>query len=247
MRLYAIGDLHLHFQAPLKARVQLTDPLWKDHEERLRKSCLRLVKPEDTLLLMGDHSWGRNLAECEQDFAYIEALPGRKILLRGNHDMFWDAKKTAALNERFAGRLAFLQNNSYAYQDIALVGTKGFTFEGPFYLNARRQIVGWDQEAEAHAEKIMERELSRLRQSFEAARAAGYRRYIMLLHYPPTNILERESGFTRMAEEYGAEQVIYAHCHGSTRFRDSLLGPVRGIRYSLVSGDYLNWTPMKVL
>ena len=103
MSLYAIGDLHLHFQAPLKARVQLTDPLWKDHEERLRKSCLRLVKPEDTLLLMGDHSWGRNLAECEQDFAYIEALPGRKILLRGNHDMFWDAKKTAALNERFAG------------------------------------------------------------------------------------------------------------------------------------------------
>ncbi|MBQ9197785.1 MAG: metallophosphoesterase [Clostridia bacterium] len=247
MSLYAIGDLHLHFQSELKAQAQLHDRLWKDHEAKLRANCLRMIGPEDTLLLAGDHSWGKNLTECEADFEYIMALPGRKILLRGNHDMFWDAKKTQALNARFAGKLLFLQGNHYTYGDYALVGTKGFTFEGPFYLDAHRRVVGWDTDAEDHARKIIERELVRLRASFENARAAGYRKYIMFLHYPPTNILEAGSGFTDMAEEYGAEQVIYAHCHGESRFHDSLMGDMNGVRYSLVSGDYLRWKPFKIL
>ena len=248
MSLYAIGDLHLHFQAQIKAQSQLHDKLWKDHEEKFRRSCLRLLRPDDTLMLLGDHSWGRNLAECEADLAYIEDLPGRKILLRGNHDMFWDAKKTDDLNRRFAGRLHFLQNNYFAYREYALVGTKGFTFEGPFYVDTRSHaVVGWDEEAEAHAQKLVARELERLRVSFEAAKKDGYSRFIMLLHYPPTNILEAASGFTDMAEEYGAEQVIYAHCHGESRFRDSLTGEMNGVRYSLAAGDYLRWKPLKIL
>ena len=247
MALYAIGDLHLHFQSELKAREQLKGRLWKDHEEKFQKNCAKLLTDEDTLILAGDHSWGRNLEECEQDFAYIEALPGRKILTRGNHDMFWDAAKTERLNERFEGRLHFLQNNYFAYRDWALVGTKGFTFEGPFYLNRRGQIIGWDEEAEERAKKLVARELERLRVSFEAAKADGFERFIMILHYPPTSILERESGFTRMAKEYGASQVIYGHCHGETRFFDSLLGEVDGITYRLASGDFLRWRPEKIL
>ncbi|MBQ4307072.1 MAG: metallophosphoesterase [Lachnospiraceae bacterium] len=247
MSLYAIGDLHLHFQAELKARAQLTDRAWKKHEEKFRKNCAKLVRPSDTLLLLGDHSWGRNLEECAQDFEYIKALPGRKILLRGNHDMFWDAKKTESLNRQFAGELEFLQNNYYSYRDYALVGTKGFTFEGPFWLDSRGRIIDWDEKAEMHAKKLVERELERLRESFEAAKRDGFARFIMLLHYPPTNILEKESGFTRMAEEYGAEQVIYAHCHGESRFHDSIEGEFHGIRYSLTSGDFLRWMPMTVL
>ena len=247
MGLYAIGDLHLHFQSPLHAKRQLTERVWKNHEERFQKNCARLLTAEDTLLLLGDHSWGRNLSECEEDFRYIESLPGRKILLRGNHDMFWDAGKTEELNRQFAGRLFFLQNNFAAYREYALVGTKGFTFEGPFYLNARGKIVGWDEKAEEHAKKLIERELQRLRGSFEAARAAGYRKYVVLLHYPPTSILEEESAFTRLAEEYGAEQLVYAHSHGERRFHDSILGEKNGIFYRLASGDYLNWQPVKLL
>ncbi len=102
-----------------------------------RNYCGEMIRPEDTLVLVGDHSWGKNLDECEKDLQYIMALLGRKILLRGNHDMFWDAKKTRALNERFAGKLFFLQNNYFPYGEYAIVGTKGFTFEGPFYLNRR--------------------------------------------------------------------------------------------------------------
>ncbi len=247
MSLYAIGDLHLHFQSPLKAKRQIKEKIWKNHEEVFRKNCAALLTPEDTLVLVGDHSWGRNLEECAEDLAYIAALPGRKILLRGNHDMFWDANKTEQLNARFAGRLLFLQNNYFPYGDYALVGSKGHCFEGPFWLDRRGRVVDWDEEAEQRSKKLTERELQRLRLSFEAARADGYRWFIVFLHYPPTSILEEESGFTAMAEEYGAEQLIYAHCHGESRFHDSIEGEKNGVRYSLVSGDYRRWMPLKIL
>ena len=247
MSLYAIGDLHLHFRSELKAPGQLHGRVWKKHEEKFRAYCEKMITDADTLVLVGDHSWGKNLAEAEEDLRFIADLPGRKILTRGNHDMFWDAKKTAALNERYAGRLEFLQGNYYIYEDYALVGTKGFTFEGPFLVDRRGRVVDWDDAAEAHARKLVQRELERLRDSFEAARHDGFRKFIMFLHYPPTNILEEASGFTRMAEEYGAEQVIYAHSHGEARFHDSIQGEFHGVRYTLASGDFLRWKPLKVL
>lgn len=243
--LYALGDLHLSFQAnkPMDAFGRV----WKNHECKIEKYVNKLIKPEDTLVLTGDHSWGRKLPECMEDLAFIERLPGRKILLRGNHDMFWDAKKTERLNEEFAGRLFFLQNNFAVYKDYALVGTKGYTFEGPFYLNRRGQILGWDEEKEVQAKKLVDREMIRLRESFCQAQAAGYKKFIMFLHYPPTNILEKNSPFTEIAREYGVEAVVYSHCHGERRFGDSIRGEFQGIRYMLVSGDYLNFCPALVV
>ena len=161
--------------------------------------------------------------------------------------MFWDAKKTAELNRLYAGRLNFLQDNYFPCGDCALVGTKGHCFEGPFYLNRRGQIIGWSEENEKRSEKLVARETERLRTSFEAAKRDGFRRFIMFLHFPPTSILEDDSPFTRMAEEYGAEQVIYAHSHGESRFYDSIHGEKNGVRYSLVSGDFLRWDPLRIL
>lgn len=231
MALYAIGDFHLSFSADKP--MDVFGPEWKNHVERIRENWLKTVRPEDTAVITGDHSWGRNLEASRADLEFIAALPGRKILLRGNHDMFWDAKKTERLNEQFAGRLEFLQNNFYRYQDYALVGTKGYCYEG------------WD--APEHFEKLMARELARLRTSFEAARAAGFERYLMFLHYPPTSIGEMESPFTQMAEEYGASKVIYSHCHGRERFDDSFKGYVNGIEYKLVSADYLKFKPELII
>lgn len=202
--------------------------VWRHHERKIEKYVNQIVRPEDTLVLTGDHSWGRKLAECREDLQFIENLPGRKILLRGNHDMFWDAKKTNRLNEEFGEKLFFLQNNFAVYEDYALVGTKGFTFEGPFYLNRRGQVVGWDEEKENHAKKLVSREMERLRESFQMAEAAGYRKYIMFLHYPPTNILEKISPFTEIAREYGVTAVVYSHCHGESRFGDSIRGNFQG-------------------
>lgn len=247
MALYALGDLHLAFQRPEKS-MDAMGPVWVRHEEKISKNCQELVKPEDTLVLLGDHSWGRKLAQCREDLDFIARLPGRKILIRGNHDMFWKAQKTDGLNTEYAGKLFFLQNNYAAYGEYALVGTKGFTFEGPFLINRfTGEVLSWDQDAEKHAVKLVRREAIRLEDSFHQAWEAGYRKFLVFLHYPPTNILEEDSIFTRMAEKYGAEQVIYAHCHGRNQFQDSHLGFYNGIRYRLVSGDYLDFRPEKIL
>ena len=244
MALYAIGDFHLSFQTDKS--MDKFGKVWRNHEEKIKKNCGKLC-PEDTLVITGDHSWGRNLDECTEDLAFIEGLPGRKILLRGNHDMFWDAKKTAKLNREFEGRLSFLQNNYYVYEDYALVGTKGYTFEGPFYLDSRGRITGWDEDAEAHAQKLIEREIARLQKSFDAAIKDGYQKFIMFLHYPPTSVIEQDSPFTRLAEQYHVEHVIYSHCHGESRFNDSIRGEYHGITYHLVSGDFLNFCPERIL
>ena len=247
MALYALGDLHLAFQRPEKS-MDAMGPVWVRHEEKIWKNCQELVQPGDTLVLVGGHSWGRKLYQCREDLDFIANLPGRKILVRGNHDMFWEAQKTDALNQEYAGKLFFLQNNFAAYRDYALVGTKGFTFEGPFLINRfTGEVLSWDQEAEKHAQKLVRREAIRLEDSFRKAQDAGYRKFLVFLHYPPTNILEEESIFTRMAEKYGAEQVIYARCHGEAQFQDSILGLHKGIQYRLVSGDYLDFRPEKIL
>ena len=167
MGLYAIGDLHLHFQSECKAALQRTDPAWKNHEAIFLRNCRRLLAEDDTLMLLGDHSWGKTLAQSEADLAWIAELPGRKILLRGNHDAFWDAAKTPKLNALYEGKLRFLQGNYFTYRDYALVGTKGFCFEGPFYLDRKGRIKGWDEEAEAKAEQLIRRELVRLRASLK--------------------------------------------------------------------------------
>lgn len=252
MSLYAIGDLHLSFS--VDKPMDVFGRVWKNHEKKIWKYWNKRVAEEDTIVITGDHSWGKNLEQSGKDLDFIAELPGRKILLRGNHDMFWDAKKTQRLNERFQGRLEFLQNNFYRYKDYALVGTKGYCYEG--------------LDTYEHFEKIRNRELERLRISFEAARAAyisegevyhpdsgeaeeihpaGEGKYIMFLHYPPTSIGEMSSPFTKMAEIYGASKVIYSHCHGKTRFDDSFKGYVNGIEYKLVSGDYLNFKPELIL
>ena len=231
MALYALGDLHLSFQADKP--MDVFGKVWRNHEKRIEKNCNKILTDEDTLVLVGDHSWGRKLSDCEMDLKFIEDLPGKKVLIRGNHDTFWDAKKTYKLNNIYNGRLFFLQNNYYPYGDYALVGTKGYCYEGKDTIE--------------HADMLVEREAKRLKASFEAARADGYEKFIVFLHYPPTSLWEKKSRFTLMAEAYEAEQLIYAHCHGKERFHDSLMGNINGVKYSLVSGDYLEFKPQKIL
>ena len=128
MSLYAIGDFHLSFT--VNKPMDVFDKRWKNHVVKIEKYWKKRVTENDTVVITGDHSWGRDLAECQADLDFIMALPGRKILLRGNHDMFWDAGRTKRLNEKYNGRLFFLQNNFYSYGNTALVGTKGYCYEG---------------------------------------------------------------------------------------------------------------------
>lgn len=292
MALYALGDLHLSFGTDRS--MDRYGKAWVHHEEKIRKNWEMTVKEEDTIVLVGDFSQGRNERERQPDFDFLLSLPGRKIMLRGNHDTFWEVKKTRRLNEKYKGQLFFLQNNFASYKDYALVGTKGYCYE--------------NLDSFGHFQIIQERELERLQVSFEAAREAGYQKYLVFLHYPPTSAIwpfteeliralgfsrkeerlikasleahiqknggvdigrnpvldlhalppdkQRRAGevtelfrspFTDMAEKYGASALIYGHCHGKERFHDSLSGQVRGIRYQLTSGDYLDFKPYLVM
>lgn len=231
MSLYAIGDLHLNTM--VERNMDQYGDEWKNHGKIAAKHWKKMVKPEDTIVITGDHTMGRKMAECVGDLEFITELPGRKILLRGNHDMFWKTKKTAVLNETYQGRLSFLQNNFFSYGDYALVGTKGYCYEG--------------KDSYEHFLTIRKREIERLTISFEEAKAAGYSKFIMFLHFPPTSVGETDSPFTRLAQQYGAQKVVYSHCHGKMHFEDSFLGMVDGIEYKLVSGDYLRFKPELIL
>ena len=230
MALYAMGDFHLSSQNPAKQMNQFGS-LWENHPQKIKENIERIVKPDDTIVITGDHSWAIKYENAKPDLQFIANLPGRKILIRGNHDFFWAKGMTKRLNNDFDGRLHFLQNNYFTYEDYALVGTKGLSY---------------DEEIENY-EKLYMRELGRLRISFEGAKTDGYDKFIMFLHYPPTSVNEEESEFTRIAEEYCACQVVYSHCHGEKHFGDSIIGERNGIRYSLVSADFLKFIPKKIL
>lgn len=244
MALFTIGDLHLSIAGGKK--MDVFDDIWIEHENKLEENICSIVKEDDTLVITGDHTWGGHLSTCMPDLKWIEEkLPGRKILLRGNHDIFWRPEKTNKLNREFEGGLFFLQNNFFEYEDYAIVGSKGYCYEP------------WDKTADAKARAgyRYERELKRVKKSLDKAKAAGYNKYIMFLHYPPTEIEDSECGyggrlescFTRLAKEYGVEKVVYSHLHGRDRFADSLQGEHNGIEYYLVSADYLNFVPVQLL
>ena len=232
MALYAMGDFHLSSNNPGKQMNQFGS-IWENHPQKIKENIERTVKVEDTIVITGDHSWAIKYENAKPDLEFIADLPGRKILIRGNHDLFWGKSMTNRLNKDYAGRLYFLQNSYYTYGDYALVGTKGLSFDGT-------------EEIENY-EKLYRRELGRLRVSFESARTDGYDKFIMFLHYPPTSINEQESAFTHMAEEYGACHVVYSHCHSEKHFGDSITGERNGIMYSLVSADYLKFIPKMIL
>ncbi len=230
MALYAIGDLHLSFGCD--KTMDIFGGPWVGHCRRIIDNFSREIREEDTLVLVGDHSWGIDLEECREDIEFIRKLPGRKILTRGNHDLFWNVKKTGRLNRMYPD-LLFLQSDYAAYGDIALVASAG-------YVNEKG-------DSEERADFLRNREKDRLEQGILKARAAGMKRLILFLHYPPTEPDETQSVFTDLAEAYGAEQVVYAHLHGKDHFDDSIKGRYGSTEYRLVSGDFLDWHPVRIV
>lgn len=232
MALWAIGDLHLSGQT--NKQMDKFGELWNNHPQKIKENWERLVKPEDTIVITGDVSWGNRFADSQDDLNFIKQLPGRKIILRGNHCRYWgDVKDTKKLNEMFKGSLSFLQNNYFTYGDYALIGTKGYCVE-------------YDDITEELAKKRFEREERRMRISYEKAKEDGYKKFIMFLHYPPTNKNEKTGVFTELAKEMQVEQVVYSHLHGY-KYNQSVKGVQDGIKYTLVSADYVNFVPQLIL
>ena len=230
MALYALGDLHLSLQADKDMSV--FGELWENHTEKIKKHWLETVSPEDTIVVTGDVSWGKNFENAIKDLEFVAELPGRKILLRGNHCLYWKKNKTEEIQKYFGDRLLFMHCNHFAYEDYAIIGGKGYSaeFENEF----------------AQAEKRYRIEMQRVEESYESALKAGYKKFLLFLHYPPTDFGFEDGKFRQFAEEIGAEQVIYSHLHGKSKFDGSIKGMCNGIKYTLVSGDYVDFVPQKI-
>ena len=228
MSLYAIGDLHLSFQA--NKPMDVFGKLWTGYVDKLRAG-LSVIGPEDTTVLLGDLSWSMDLEGAQQDFAFINAIPGRKIILKGNHDYWWT---TAAKFYKFCGEQGFedlwiLNNNCYFYGDLALCGTRGWFFE--------------EEKGTAHDEKVFKRELMRLEASLKAA---GDREKLCFLHYPPVYKGYRCQPILDLLHAYGVKSCYYGHLHSESH-RLAITGDYEGIDFRLVSADYVGFRPRLVL
>ncbi len=228
MALYAIGDLHLCLGA--QKPMDIFGGAWTGYMDKLKQG-LSVVKPEDTLVLLGDLSWALDLQTAKADFAWINEIPGRKIILKGNHDYWWS---TAAKFYKFCSENQFsnqfiLNNNHYVYDNWAICGTRGWFFE--------------EERSGQHDEKIFKRELMRLEASLQSA---GDLRKLVFLHYPPRYKGYNCGEIIALLEKYRVERCFYGHLHGGSH-KLAIEGLWNGVEYRLVSADRLDFCPFSVI
>ena len=226
MALYAIGDTHLSFGS--NKPMDVFGSGWTGYVERLRQG-FEIVAPEDTVVLCGDLSWGMSLEEAREDFAFLNALPGQKVILKGNHDYWWTtaAKFRRFCEEKGIKSLELLHNNCAFYGDYALCGTRGWFLE---------------EEQKPHNAKVLAREVLRLETSLQAA---GEKPILCFLHYPPIYQGYQCPEILAVLEKYHVEQCCYGHLHGPT-IRRRLEGKRGETEFSLISADYLGFVPKKI-
>ena len=225
MSLYTIADLHLSLGVDKPMDVF---PGWENYVERLTENWQKTVKPEDTVVIAGDISWGLVMEESRADFEYLHKLNGTKIILKGNHD-YWFTTKTKvekALSEWGCHSIRILFNNAYEYGDYALCGTRG-------WMNDQND------------KKILLRECGRLRLSLDAGKKLQ-KEPIVFLHYPPVYGNGECYEILEILHEYGIKQVYYGHIHGYSSGY-AINGERIGIDFRLVSCDYLQFCPKKIV
>ena len=226
MALFVLGDTHLSLGG---AKPMDVFPGWGGYVEKLEANWRKLVKPEDTVVLAGDISWAMRLSDARRDFAFLDGLPGRKLIMKGNHDYWWSTanKMNAFFKAEGFDTLRLLHNNAYTVEGWALCGTRGWLFDA----------------GEPHDEKVMNREIGRLRLSLEAAEPGKEK--LVFLHYPPVYTGADAPEIVAVLKEYGIRRCFYAHLHGKA-IRFAVQGEVDGIRYKLVSADGLHFCPYKI-
>ena len=228
MALYTIGDLHLSTAAGKP--MDVFGGGWENYMEKLNRG-MGILKPDDLLIICGDISWGMNLEESKGDFKYIDGFPGKKIILKGNHDYWW---QTAAKTKRFFKEncietIDILHNNCFFYQNTAICGTRGWLYE---------QDSGSD-----HDKKIMNREVMRLETSLAAG---GDSEKLVFLHYPPRYNKYVCTEITELLAKYNVRKCYYGHIHGPG-LRYAVEGTVEGVEYRMVSADYVDFKLVKIM
>ncbi|QHI73363.1 metallophosphoesterase [Aminipila terrae] len=231
MRIFAIADLHLSFDERVEKPMDIYGGQWVNHTDKLKENWEETITMDDIVLIPGDISWALKKEEALADLDWIHNLPGKKIITKGNHDLWWTG--IGKLNKLYED-ITFLQNDFYAAGEIAICGSRGWVCPG-------------SDEFGPHDNKIYERELLRLEFSLSAAEKSGFKKIMGMLHYPPTNDRMQNSGFTELFSKYGAEKVVYGHLHGKEGYKNGYKGVMNGVEYNLVSLDYLQCKPLQII
>lgn len=228
MALYAIGDLHLSLG--VEKPMDVFGGNWVGYMDKLKEG-LSVIGPEDTTVLLGDLTWALDLDGAKPDFSWIDQIPGRKIILKGNHDYWWS---TASKFYKYCEANGFsnqfiLNNNHYEYDDWAICGTRGWFFE--------------ESRSGEHDEKVFKRELMRLEASLQSA---GEKPKMVFLHYPPRYKGYQCDEILDLLQKYQVRRCFYGHLHGPSH-KLAMEGLWDGVEFRLVSADFLDFKPYTVI
>ncbi len=226
MALWTIGDLHLAHSTDKP--MDVFGERWSGHSDKIKKFWLENVRQDDVIVIPGDVSWAINLTEATEDFLYLHHLPGKKILLKGNHDYWWETvtKMNRFLAEIGVDSIHFLQNDHFVYGDYAICGTRGWMLEG-----------------EDH-QKMIDREAKRLELSLSSAPEEMQK--IVFLHYPPIYQDEICQPMIDLMKQYDVKKCFYGHLHGIS-IKNAVVGEKYGINFSIVSADSLDFCLYNIL
>lgn len=228
MALYAIGDLHLALGK--NKPMDVFGSNWANHEEKLKNGFSELTD-SDVTVLCGDLSWGMGIDDTLEDFRFIDSLPGKKIVLKGNHDYWWSTASKAKkfFEKNGISTIDILYNNSFEYGEYALCGTRGWFYE--------------EEKGDCHDRKIMLREIMRLEASLKAG---GDRKKLVFLHYPPVYLQYQCPEILELLKRYEVSLCCYGHIHGKG-CRAAFHGWRDGTEYRLVSADHVDFKPVRII
>ena len=233
MSIYTIGDLHLSFHE--NKPMSIFGNNWEGHEEKVKKNWIENVEENDLVVLPGDFSWSTYLKDTYEDFSYLNELPGKKLLLKGNHDYWWTTLTSMRnfLNENNFKNIDFIYNNSYEFENYAITGTRG-----------------WVITEQPDDKRLLNRELARLELSLKEANSKyEEKEIIVFMHYPPityNNISNNEpSDFVKLMMKYNVKKCYYGHLH-SVSIKEAVEGKYFGIKFKLVSADGLDFKLLKI-
>ena len=232
MAIYAISDLHLSFGE--NKPMDVFGKTWENHAEKIKANWLSKVTDNDLVLLPGDFSWATYLENTYDDFKYLNDMPGKKILLKGNHDYWWTSLKKMReyLEQNSFKNIDFLHNNSYEFDNSIIVGTRG-----------------WQDENSTEDKKIIKREILRLELSIKDGinKYGSEKEIIVCMHYPPFNKFEElEFSYINVMKKYGIKKCIYGHLHGEQSHKEAKEGLIEGIDFKLVSSDYTGFDLVRI-
>lgn len=233
MAIFVIGDLHLSFGTDKP--MDIFGKNWEEHDQKIKSNWISKVKPQDTVILPGDFSWGMYLEETYKDFEFLNSLPGNKIMLKGNHDYWWTTVTSMKryLKENNFENIDFLYNNSFLIENKIIAGTRGWVTTG----------IKSDENY-----KILKREHDRLKLSIESGikNFGEEKEVIVFMHYPPfyKEEVPEEIDFIKLMKKYNVKKCFYGHLHSDSH-KEAIEGVVEGIEFKLISSDYLNFDLIK--